>query len=272
MNVYLKTLILSFLCFLFFSGCNNENSGDATEPVNMAGALFTIDENEFTLEKQYKECIISSFNPKQIEIILCDRLSESNALSGEKNFIGTHPYQILIGESFAFEEKIPDYIYVWIEDLNILKKIYRYNDNCCDFNPDKSMETEYLDENVVLIYEDEITLKEDTKFYYAVKDEFENEYQTFETIIKSEIFSLLKETPKNITIHMMNGFSWEFKAGGFKAYAEVYYKNGKSEILELYPYYDENGKPRLKSQHIGNDLNDFPNIEKKCSYEYTLKN
>ncbi len=270
MKHYLKFILFSILCISALAGCSKEPKTNPTEPVNMAGALFILDETDFPIDEQYVQDVIQVFVPSDIESIVHDRLAESNFLSGEETFAGTHTYQLLVEENSLKNTSIPDYVYLWIEDLNILKKIYLIQDTLCDFNPKISMETECLDEAVGVIYDGSFTFEENAEFSYASKNQFEEQYQAFEEIVKTELPLLAREEPASITVYVAKGFPWELKAGSIKAFAHIQYENGSSDIYEIHLAYEKDGQAHMASQNIGKNIEDFPEIKKMLLYQYMI--
>lgn len=270
MKNHLRLIILSILCVSVLCGCTEEDGSNPTEPVSMAGALFILEYEDLHIDAQYTQDVLTVFMPSRIETILHNRLAESNFLSGESDFIGTHNYQLLVSENFIHESAMPDYVYFWIEDLNVLKKIYFIEDTLCDFDPEESMETERLDETVGILYEGTFVFEENTEVAYAKKEDFVEEFTAFEEIVTTQVPLLATEEPASITIYVMNGFPWELEAGSVQAYADIRYENGDSDIYEVHLAYEENGQMHLESQHIGNSMEDFPEVDKQVLYEYTL--
>lgn len=270
MNKHLKTVLFCILCILALAGCSKKPKPNPTEPVNMAGALFILDENELPVDDKYAQEITKIFVPSEIEAMVHDRLAESNSLSGEEDFIGTHQYQLLVGESFLTEAVMPDYVYLWIPDLNVLKKIYLIQGQLCDFNPRVSMETECLDEAVGICYEGSFTLEENAEFAYASKEDFSKQYAAFDKILKEEIPLLAAETPASIRVYVLKGFPWELEAGSMQAYADIQYADGSSDIFEIHLAYEKDGQAHTESQNVGNDIADFPELDKLVLYQFTL--
>lgn len=270
MRYCLKSLLLSMLCIFALSGCSKEPKTNPTEPVNMAGALFILDEGKITADKEYIEEVLTVFRPAQIESIVHDRLAESNFLSGKNDFVGEHRYQLLSGEHGLKEAELPEYVYLWIADLNILKKIYKFQDTLCDFNPSISMQMECLDEAAGVIYEGSFALEEDAAFTYAAYEEYQKQYETFEEIVNADVPLLAKDESVDITVFVMKGFAWELKAGSVKAYAALQSKNGSCTVYELHLSYDEDGQAHLESRDIGSNLTDFPEADTKLLYQYSI--
>lgn len=270
MNKLLNTILLSMLCTLALAGCSKEPKTNPTEPVNMAGALFILEEAELPVDEAYAQKVTNIFVPEAVEAIVHDRLAESNYLSGSQDFTGTHSYKLLVGEHFLSEEVMPDYVYLWIQDLNVLKKIYLIQGLLCDFNPKESMETECLDEAVGVLYEGSFHFAENAEFTYASKEDFSEQYQAFERIMKEELPLLSSEAPAAITVYVMQGFAWELEAGSIQAYADIQYDNGSSNIFEIHLTYDENGQTHIESQQVGTDIEDFPGIQKQLLYRYSV--
>lgn len=271
MKSFRKALLISMLLYIVaLTGCNKEPKTNPTEPVNMAGALFILDENAISFEEQYVQDVLHTFAPADIETILHDRLAESNFFSGEGDFIGTHSYHLLVGEQFLSNSQVPDYIYLWIEDLNILKKIYLIRGVLCDFNPKSSMETECLDEAAGIVYEGSFTFPEDAEFTYAAKKDFEKQYADFEEIVKQELPLFTEEEPVCITVYVMSGFPWELKAGSLQAYAQFRYEDENCDIFEVHLSYDESGQAHMESLKVGSDMENFPEIQKQLLYQYTI--